>query len=309
MNRDPLSKSAYTRINREMGLRGKKKGKGQRKNVPKIRVSHQDDIKEYNRRIEQVPRPINQQTNSKPQQSSEALAYLAIKQSIKTVYLSLKVNEPINPANVGLSPRELAIAATSPASSTEERLQAIEVILKFPSVATASILRNVVEKAYPGSARRLLAAEALMQMGEKEHLDRVSRGEHPRLNAVPLSWQVLPAGWWNDRRYTNLLNNQHGFRSLVIERLRFVDSLRPRSRYIGSPRFGNYAYWVFVFASHVIAECPLEGNALYVIRGTDDWRNLLSRSKRNLLMIAPHRVDRIVHNGDWKTNLMEILKL
>ena len=57
----------------------------------------------------------------------------AIKQSVNAVYLSLKTQDRIYPEDVGLSPTNLAIAASSPASSDEERIQAIAVILEFPS--------------------------------------------------------------------------------------------------------------------------------------------------------------------------------
>ena len=281
----------------------------QRKSVELVAHERQETIKEYNRGARNAQRTVNSQRNSRPQDSSQAIAYRAIKESVKAVYLSLKTQDRIHPENVGLNPTNLAIAATSPASSDEERKQAIAVILEFPSATIASILRNVVEKAAPGSKRRLHAAETLLQMGEDEHLDRVRREKDPKLEAASLSWQVLPPGWWNDTKYTNRLTKPNGVSNLVIERLRFVDSLGPRSRYIGSPRFGNYAYWVFVFASHVVAECPLEGNAIYVINDTKDWRSLLGRSKRNLLTVAPDRVERIVHNGDWKTKLRVILQV
>ena len=71
----------------------------------------------------------------------------------------------------------------------------------------------------------------------------------------------------------------------------------------------THPYWVFVFAHHVVAECPLEGNALYVIDGTEDWRNLLSRSKQNLRTVAAERIHRIVHTGDWKAKLRRVLKV
>ena len=166
-------------------------------------------------------------------------------------------------------------------------------ILEFPSATIASILRNVVQNAAPGSKRRLHAAETLLQMSEDEHLDRVRREKEPKLEAASLSWQVLPAGWWNCTRYTNQFAKPNGVSNLVIESL----------------RFGNYAYWVFVIASRVVAECPLEGNAIYVIDDTKDWRSLLGRSQRNLLTVAPDHVERIVHNSDCKTKLRVILQV
>jgi len=86
-----------------------------------------------------------------------------------------------------------------------------------------------------------------------------------------------------------------------------VDSLDPDRRYIGNDKFGSYPYYVFIFKHHVVAECPLEGNAIYVIEGTEDWQSLLNRSKRNLLAAVPNRVSRVLHTGAWQNRLSRLL--
>ena len=66
--------------------------------------------------------------------------------------------------------------------------------------------------------------------------------------------------------------------------------------------------WVFVFPNHVVAECPTHGNAIYIIKVTSDWRNLLNRSKADLLKGFPDRVVRIIHRRDRQSRLNRIIK-
>ena len=101
-------------------------------------------------------------------------------------------------------------------------------------------------------------------------------------------------------------NTQTG--QLLLERLRYVDQLNPLERWRSEERLGSDPYWVFVFNRHVVAECPTHGNAIYIIKGTSDWRNLLNRSKADLLKGFPDRVVRIIHRRDWQSRLNRIIK-
>ena len=125
-----------------------------------------------------------------------------------------------------------------------------------------------------------------------------------------LSWTILPIGWWGIPSYQRLATQKSRDRQsgeLVLERLRFLDELNPNERYIGLDRFGSDPYWVFIFDKHVVAECPMEGNAVYIVDGIQDWRTLLNRSKRDLQIVAPNRYKRIVHRGDWKSRVINTL--
>jgi len=125
-----------------------------------------------------------------------------------------------------------------------------------------------------------------------------------------LSWTILPIGWWGIPSYQRLATQRSRDRQsgeLVLERLRFLDELNPKERYIGRDRFGSDPYWVFIFDKHVVAECPMEGNAVFIVDGIQDWRTLLNRSKRDLKVVAPNRYKRIVHRGDWKSRVINTL--
>ena len=65
-----------------------------------------------------------------------------------------------------------------------------------------------------------------------------------------LSWTILPIGWWGIPSYQRLATQKSRDRQsgeLVLERLRFLDELNPKERYIGRDRFGSDPYWVFIF--------------------------------------------------------------
>ena len=122
-------------------------------------------------------------------------------------------------------------------------------------------------------------------------------------DANELSWTILPIGWWGIPSYQRRATQKSRDRQSgepVLERLRFLDELNPNERYVGRDRFGSDPYWVFIFDKHVVAECPMEGNAVYIVDGIQDWRTLLNRSKKDLQIVAPNRYKRIVHRGDWR---------
>jgi hypothetical protein len=136
-------------------------------------------------------------------------------------------------------------------------------------------------------------------------------GSAAKARTIRLNWTVLPQGWWSDPKYQSQvarINAKTKNPGIILERLTYVESMGPKESYVGEDRLGSVAYWVFLFDRHVVAECPLWGNAIYVIRGTGDWRTLLSKSKRELLTAAKGRIRRISHNGAWKSRLALELK-
>ena len=212
--------------------------------------------------------------------------------------------------NSGWELKDLVFGAVSPTFTKLERQQAVAVIIRLSSkAAIIPIFESILASSKPGSDRELNVAVTLAGLGKVEPLYRIRQAPQSS-GAIPitLSWEVLPPGWWNDPAYVQQISRAGENGELVIERLRFVDNLGPLERYIGHEKFGNDPYWVFVFDTHVVAECPMEGNAIYLVTGTSNWRNLLSRSKMGLLSAAPDRVRRIVHRGDWKSRLKRVLR-
>ena len=82
-----------------------------------------------------------------------------------------------------------------------------------------------------------------------------------------------------------------------IERLKSVHSLNPDVIYIGVGEFERYTAFYFQEAKAAILECPIVGNAAYVI--AEDWEQLSRLTKRELLESYQDNVTRLVHSGDW----------
>jgi len=121
-----------------------------------------------------------------------------------------------------------------------------------------------------------------------------------------LDWIVLPVGFWNEPKYLSEINRfSAGAKSpgIFLERLKFAESLEPQEIFQGMNSLGTVAYWVFVFDDYVLAECPLYGNAAYLIQGTTDWKSLLSMSKREILESRPEMVTKMIHTPDFEERI------
>ena len=125
-----------------------------------------------------------------------------------------------------------------------------------------------------------------------------------------VDWEILPPGWWNDESQANKIRSNFGSSeefNEFIDRLKFVDGFNPRQTYTG--KFGDqgYKYYIFVFDRHVVAECPQYGNAVYVLKGTDNWQSIFSRSRQELRANYNDRMIWIRHTKTWKQRLKPYL--
>lgn len=140
--------------------------------------------------------------------------------------------------------------------------------------------------------------------------DVVSRGEPLEEKQVykKLKWEVLPPGWWSDKNMVERIRERLGSKQtqLFIERIKYVESLKPLEGYVGQPYLGSRWYFVFIFEKHVLAECPMFGNALYFLDGDkkDSWRKIFVQTKRTALKMGARR---ILHTRNWKKKLAELL--
>jgi len=122
------------------------------------------------------------------------------------------------------------------------------------------------------------------------------RLESITISAKRLKWEILPPGWWNDKKYISPQGaSESTLKPNYIERLKFIDSLFPQQWFQGNNYLGRRSYYVAVFRSFVIAESAQYGNAAYVVYDMANWQSLLSRPKRQVLQLGPKIVTRIRH--------------
>lgn len=120
------------------------------------------------------------------------------------------------------------------------------------------------------------------------------------LPANRVAWRFLPAGEWNVRtlidHYERLKMRDPGV-PYQRERLIAAENLKPHCCYIGEGEFDWYIAFQFPYTEKTLLECPIFGNAAYILRR--NWRELSKLSKRELLIDHRRDVSRIIHTSDW----------
>jgi hypothetical protein len=169
----------------------------------------------------------------------------------------------------------------------------------------------------PKRLRQLRAETATLNIREREDkrarldtregiVDRLGRDIRKAFRpdadmpASRLPWRLLPPGELAVERlriHYKTLQHRNPHVRYDPERLARALSLGPERCYIGTDEFEGYVVFTFVGTDRVLLECPVYGNAIYVLG--PDWRRLSKMSKQELLSGRPHGVDKIVHKGNW----------
>jgi hypothetical protein len=117
---------------------------------------------------------------------------------------------------------------------------------------------------------------------------------------VRLPWRLLPPGELTIERlrshYEGLQHRNPRVR-YDPERIEKAFSLGPERCYIGTDEFDGYVVFTFTRTKRVLLECPVYGNAIYVLG--PDWKVLSKMSKQDLLSGYASGVTKIVHKGAW----------
>lgn len=127
-----------------------------------------------------------------------------------------------------------------------------------------------------------------------------------------LHFELLPPGTWDvdkviahyhqecDRFPPDLRN-----REIQWERLKAIGSLRPTRCYIGTELWLGYVLFDFSDSGKVVLECPVEGNATYILSG--EWKGMVAHPKSFLRTNFPQHCAKIVHKGDWISRVAQTL--
>jgi hypothetical protein len=132
----------------------------------------------------------------------------------------------------------------------------------------------------------------------------------PPLQHLP--WQLLPGGDWTvntiiGRLRVKFQNAALRGKPIDEDRLRkIVTWLNPSRCYVGSQEFDGYLVFGFDDHATVLLECPIYGNAIYLIRG--DWVKITQLTKGRSLSRHPDQVRRVIHGSDWIHKLQAALR-
>jgi uncharacterized Zn finger protein (UPF0148 family) len=142
---------------------------------------------------------------------------------------------------------------------------------------------------------------------------------HPDVVGVPtttahihhLDFEVLPPGNWDVedviQHFKKLQENPlPEWRGMVIDwrRIRQIQRLQPTDCYIGKKMWRGYQVYTFRFTPKVVLECPIKGNAIYVLG--DNWREMLRFTKQEVRDRG--NPIKVVHKGDWLDRLATALR-
>lgn len=174
------------------------------------------------------------------------------------------------------------------------------------------------ERAIPGESRSCppfdIAEAAIAAVRGRLSADRFQRylelGDPLRRRSkTGLRWEVLPPGWWRDSSRQAILsklgNGGTGSR-IWLERFEFLDSLEPLHCHCGL--LGkDRTYFVFEFEHLAVAECAIEGNAIYLVdKRKCTWESILALTKQQALRSG---ATRIFHDnkGEWQRKLAQLV--
>jgi hypothetical protein len=132
----------------------------------------------------------------------------------------------------------------------------------------------------------------------------------PIIPTYKVPWRILPPGKHPFHRILDYFRNIQGTEgeSIIVdeERLIAINNLNPTAIYTGIDEFKQYLVFYFQERQKAILECPIYGNAIYVIDG--DWEELSKYTKAELLSYFSDVTKRIIHKGNWLLKLNKILR-
>lgn len=128
-----------------------------------------------------------------------------------------------------------------------------------------------------------------------------------------LSFEILPPGEWTlertiqqYRRNENAIVEKWGC-SIDYSRIREIYKLEPDQRYWGTEGFLGYSIYEFSRFEKVVLDCPIEGNAVYLLY-KDRWKNQSGLTKKEIRDNLRGEYRKIVHKGQWIDRVLDELK-
>ena len=127
------------------------------------------------------------------------------------------------------------------------------------------------------------------------------------LASLNVTWEFLPPGT-RDQNLESILSEIRvltpTLRNEIIDKYDFLNSLNPLNIVKGSS--GMIRYFGMMFREDlVVFETLNYGNALYVMY--DNWTELSTASRVQLLKKELRDFDRVIHKGNWKDKIVELV--
>jgi len=129
-----------------------------------------------------------------------------------------------------------------------------------------------------------------------------------------LPFELLPVIKWREAaggklrvKLERILRDSQPGAEVDWERLDAIETLNPSHRYVGRGEWPGYVLYTFHGTDRCLLECPIFGNAIYVLKG--DWTELVRLSKQELRKDYKRRLIRVVHTDGWLNRVRKALRL
>jgi len=135
----------------------------------------------------------------------------------------------------------------------------------------------------------------------------------PQIPTQCLPFELLPPGKWeypqildHYRRIAHTLSVDLRGRRLELYRLEAIETLKPCRRWVGKNTWSGYVVFEFSASDRVVLECPIEGNATYILWG--DWKSMVGHTKGEIREHFADHYAKVVHKGTWLNRIREALR-
>jgi len=212
------------------------------------------------------------------------------------------------------------LGRTCPAVVTDLLPKSLRQWLDDGLMRGAPALAEKIEKTKSSPPRTIRCEKCGRNLSEdfaERHMERC-RVQDPeeRLAGVlvrHLPFTLLAPGTWDMRQVVEYYRkaaenrgNGWGNGEFDPSRLEKIASLRPSQCYVGKESWHGYIVFEFANTDRVVLECPIEGNAIYVLSG--NWKLMINHTKAELRTEYGHLCMRIVHKGTWLTRIQQTLR-
>jgi hypothetical protein len=213
------------------------------------------------------------------------------------------------------------VDAALESGSTDNHLRAIVKPKSFVE------LRNLILEGLKAKADETLLREYLNLLNSNLHVEGIKYEidfRHRRLVRIDKSengldegflastkrvkWRLLPPGPHPFSRITKHfeeVSRRHKGVQYDIGRLHKIHSLGPTETLVGLDEFEGYIVFLFPRIPLAVLDCPVKGNAIYVLG--DKWLSLSRLTKSQLLNRSSREAVRIVHKGEWFSRLRSLV--
>jgi len=182
------------------------------------------------------------------------------------------------------------------------------IIEKKSSEKTTAIIHSPSLVGYKIRTSHPIKEEENINIDTLQNTETNTQTDNFETSADYIPWTILPAG---EQPFPHILSHYEFLKrssfdvQIASERLKLIETLKPAKTYKGLDEFDGYFVFYFAETGIAVLECPLKGNAIYIIR--NDWETLSKCTKAELLTSHQSNVTRIVHSGDWFSRLRKII--